>query len=61
MIASVDKARNSYHKCYTGTLPSDPENMDLMINSSIMSIEDIADMIVDTARKMFGLDGPKAA
>ena len=56
MIASVDKARNNYHRRYTGTLPSDPENMDLMINSSIMDIEDIADMIVVTAKKMFGID-----
>ena len=61
MIASVDKARNSYHKCYTGTLPSDPDSMDLMVNSSIMSPEDVADMIVEAAVKAFGLDGPKAA
>lgn len=55
MIASVDKARNNYHKLYTGTLPSDPENMDLMINSSIISIEDVADTIVEIAKKRFGI------
>lgn len=55
MIASVDKARIAYHKKYAGFLPSDEKHHDLMINSAIMDLDYIAEMIVFAAEKKFNI------
>lgn len=56
MILQVDKARNAYHKKYTGYLPSDIHEMDLMINAAIMTPDEVADLIVSAAIKKFQIE-----
>lgn len=55
MIDSVDKARNIYHKKYTGYVPSDLDHVDLMINSDLLGVDGSAEMIAEIAKKKFGL------
>lgn len=53
MIISVDKARIAYHKKYAGYLPGDPRHKHLMIDSSLLGVEDTAELIAQIARKKF--------
>lgn len=54
MIASVDRARNIYHKKYAGFLPNDPEHKNLMIDSSLLGVTGTAALIADMVRKLYG-------
>ncbi len=56
MIDSVDKARNVYHRKYTGYLPSDMDHVDLMVNSALLGVEGTAEMIAHIAKQKFHLD-----
>ena len=46
-IASIDKARASYYKYYTGKEWNDVQNFDLCINTSSISFEKAVDIIYD--------------
>lgn len=54
MIASVDKARNAYHKKYAGYLPSDPEHKHMMIDSSLLGVKETAVLIAGVVRTRWG-------
>ena len=56
MIDSVDKARNVYHRKYTGYLPSDMNHVDLMVNSDLLGVDGTAEMIAYIAKQKFHLD-----
>lgn len=56
MIDSVDKARNVYHRKYTGYLPSDMDHVDLMVNSALLGVDGTAEMIAYIAKQKFHLD-----
>lgn len=45
MIDRVDRARSIYYKYYTGKEFNNPENRDLMINSSILGVEGAVSVI----------------
>ena len=49
-IASIDKARASYYKYYTGNNWSDVNNYDLCINTSRIGFEKSVDVILDYMR-----------
>lgn len=53
MIASVDKARNAYHKKYAGYLPGDPEHKSLMIDSSLLGVTGTAKLIAGIVGQLF--------
>jgi len=53
MIASVDKARESYHRHYCGYSMSDMEHKHLMIDSSLLGIEGTCEILTDVIRKKF--------
>ncbi len=53
MIASVDKARESYHRHYCGYSMSDKEHKHLMIDSSLLGIEGTCEILTDVIRKKF--------
>lgn len=52
-IASVDKARNAYHKKYAGYLPGDPKHKHLMIDSSLLGVTGTAMMIAGAVRQLY--------
>lgn len=54
MIASVDKARNAYHKKYAGYLPDNPEHKNLMIDSSLLGVTKTAKLIAGIVRQLYG-------
>jgi len=54
MIASVDRARNAYHKKYAGYLPGDPEHKNLMIDSSLLGVTGTAKLIAEIVRQLYG-------
>ncbi|MEY8354153.1 cytidylate kinase-like family protein [Lachnospiraceae bacterium 54-53] len=54
MIASVDRARNAYHKKYAGYLPGDPEHKNLMIDSSLLGVTGTAMLIAEIVRRLYG-------
>lgn len=56
MIDSVDKARNVYHRKYTGYLPSDMDHVDLMVNSALLGVDGTAEIIAHIAKQKFHLD-----
>ncbi|WP_124066194.1 cytidylate kinase-like family protein [Clostridium sp. E02] len=53
MIASVDKARESYHRQYCGYSMSDKEYKHIMIDSSLLGIEGTCDALSDIIKKKF--------
>ena len=55
MIASVDKARESYHRQYGGYSMSDKEYKHIMIDSSLLGIEGTCDALSDIIKKKFQL------
>ena len=57
MIANVDKARDSYHKCYAGYLPEDCHYKDILINSSLLGIEETALYLTKAVKQRFQLSG----
>ncbi len=46
-----EKRRKQYYEFYTGQTWSAPEHYDLMINTSNMALEDVADFILDYIKK----------
>lgn len=55
MIASVDKARNAYHKRYTHFKPDDLEYNHFMIDSSVFGIDGTAEIMAQIIRYKFKL------
>ena len=53
MIASVDKARESYHRHYCGYVMSDKEHKHVMIDSSLLGVEGTCDILTEIIRKRF--------
>lgn len=53
MIASVDKARNAYHKKYAGFLPGSPAHKNLMIDSSLLGVVGTTRLIAGIVRQLF--------
>ncbi len=56
MIAEVDKARESYHKHYSGYSMADKDHKHVMIDSSLLGIEGTCDVLVSIIKKRFHLD-----
>lgn len=54
MMKSVDAARKSYHKKYTGYDPGDLDQYDLLINSAMLGIEGTADYLAALVQIRFG-------
>lgn len=55
MIAAVDKARNAYHKHYTGHNQEDLDCNHVMIDSSLLGVDQTAELLAEIVRKKFGL------
>ena len=53
MIASVDKARESYHRHYCGYVMSDKEHKHVMIDSSLLGVEGTCEILSEIIRKRF--------
>lgn len=53
MIASVDKARESYHRHYCGYVMSDKEHKHVMIDSSLLGVEGTCEILTEIIRKKF--------
>lgn len=53
MIAKVDKARDFYHKNYTGYYQYDYTHKDIMVDGSLLGIEGTANMLAETIREKF--------
>ena len=53
MIASVDKARESYHRHYCGYVMSDKEHKHVMIDSSLLGVEGTCDILTEIIRRRF--------
>ncbi|WP_097003646.1 AAA family ATPase [Lacrimispora amygdalina] len=53
MIASVDKARESYHRHYCGYVMSDKEHKHIMIDSSLLGVEGTCEILTEIIRKKF--------
>ena len=53
MIASVDKARESYHRHYCGYLMSVKDYKNVMIDSSLLGVEGTCDILTELIRKKF--------
>lgn len=54
MMKSVDAARKSYHRKYTGYDPGDLVHYDLLINSAVLGIEGTAQYLAAMVRERFG-------
>ncbi|WP_099469225.1 cytidylate kinase-like family protein [Konateibacter massiliensis] len=55
MIASVDKARESYHRHYCGYSLSDKDYKDIMIDSSLLGVEGTCDILTEVIQKKFNI------
>lgn len=55
MIAEVDKARETYHKHYCGFSMADKDHKHVMIDSSLLGVNDTCDILVSIIKKRFGL------
>lgn len=55
MIAEVDKAREAYHRHYCGYSMSDKDFKQVMLDSSLLGVEDTCDVLVGIIRKRFNL------
>ena len=53
MIASVDKARNAYHRKYAGYLPADTSHKHLLLDSSLLGVDETAEVLAEVVRKRF--------
>lgn len=56
MIAEVDKARSAYHKYYTGEEFDSIKGRSICIDSSLMPIDDIVEILKNLTEKHFGLN-----
>lgn len=55
MIRDVDKARKSYHKQYAKYAMDDPNYKDISINSSLLGVEQTAQLLANLIRMKFQL------
>ena len=55
IIEEVDKARAEYYRSHTGCEVNNTRYRDLFLNSNLLGVEGTADLIVDAARRKFGL------
>ncbi len=55
MIASVDKARESYHRHYCGYSMSDKDYKHVMLDSSLLGVDGTCDVLTDIIKKRFAL------
>lgn len=55
MIASVDRAREAYHRHYCGYAMDDKDHMHVMLDSSLLGVEGTRDVLVNIIQKRFGL------
>jgi hypothetical protein len=55
MIRTVDKARESYYKRYSGHSMSDYNHKHVMLDSSLLGVEGTCDVLADIIRKKFNL------
>ncbi len=55
MIASVDKARESYHRHYCGYSMSDKDYKHVMLDSSLLGIEGTCEVLTEMIKKRFNL------
>lgn len=53
MIASVDKARNAYHKNFAKYPPGDYEHKDILIDSSVLGVEGTAEILAEFIQRKF--------
>ncbi|MEE3420059.1 MAG: cytidylate kinase-like family protein [Lachnospiraceae bacterium] len=51
MIREVDKARNNYHKYYTGEPAATVEGRQFLIDSSMLGVDGTAELIADIVRR----------
>ncbi|OPX45236.1 cytidylate kinase [Ruminiclostridium hungatei] len=56
MIASVDKARESYHRHYCGYSMSDKDYKHVMLDSSLLGVDGTCDVLADVIKKKFNLE-----
>ena len=54
MIATVDKARESYHVNFTGYASDDKSHKDILIDSSLLGVDGTASYLVELVRRKFG-------
>jgi hypothetical protein len=55
MIASVDKARESYHKHYCGYSMSDKDYKQVMLDSSLLGVDGTCEVLVHIIKQKFHL------
>ncbi len=55
LIAAVDKARESYHRHYSGHSMSSKDYKHLMLDSSLLGVEGTGEALVFMIRRRFGL------
>lgn len=55
MIASVDKARESYHRHYCGYSMSDKDYKHVMLDSSLLGVDGTCDILTGIIQKRFNL------
>ncbi len=55
LIAAVDKARESYHRHYTGHSMSSKDFKHLMLDSSLLGVDGTGEALVFMIRRRFGL------
>lgn len=53
MIASVDKARDAYHKNFAKYMPGDYRHKEILIDSSVLGIEGTAEILADFIKRKF--------
>ncbi len=56
MIASVDKARESYHRHYCGYSMSDKDYKHIMLDSSLLGVDGTCEVLADMIKKKFNLE-----
>jgi cytidylate kinase len=55
MIASVDKARESYHRHYCGYSMSDKDSKHVMMDSNLLGVDGTCDVLTEIIKKRFHL------
>lgn len=55
LVAQTDEERIAYHMNFTGFLPDSKYHKDLMVNSSLLGVEDTARMLAGVVKTRFGL------
>lgn len=53
MIVAVDEARDSYHMNYAGYKPGDINHCDILINNSLLGVENTAKYLAELVREKF--------